>query len=464
MAPRSNRSRAGASRPRWRPVSAVAAGSVLVAVTLSATAVAAITLGGVRIAGFGPDELAALLDQGGDGSVVVAAVDTTTTTGLAPATAGAAVTAPDELAFDGQAGQASAAPTPAASADAATAGAATVPTSGATGAATTVAAGPSAVDPDAVYQGLVGRLGLDDPVATPVAAAPTVAPGAQPLTGLPGPVPDRPAAVVKIDNSPKARPQVGLEQADIVVEEEVEGGVTRLAAVFHSLGGVVGPVRSGRTTDIPVIDGLGSPLLVYSGANQVTDALLLRQPGVQNRSAERTSGYWRERSRKAPSNLFTDLAAQWASATGGPPQAQFAYRADGQAPVGGQPATSFTVSYRANRVSWAWNGELWARSQGGAPHVVAAGGQLAVANVVVVETAKLDTGMVDTSGARVPEFAFVGAGPAAVFTGGQRIAATWTRPTLRSAVTLTAADGSVVGLTPGRTWVEVVEAGAGQLR
>ena len=340
----------------------------------------------------------------------------------------------------------------------------TVPTSGAKGPATTVPAAPSSVDPDAVYKGLVGRLGLDDPVATPVAAAPSVGPGVQPLTGLPGPVPDRPAAVVKIDNSPKARPQVGLEQADIVVEEEVEGGVTRLAAVFHSLGGVVGPVRSGRTTDIPVLDGLGSPLLVYSGANQVIDALLLRQPAVQNRSAERTSGYWRDKGRKVPSNLFTDLGAQWASATGGPPPAQFAYRPADQAPAGGQPATSFSVSYRANRVSWAWNGELWARSQGGAPHTVAAGGQLAVSNVVVVETAKIDTGMVDTSGARVPEFAFVGAGPATVFTGGQRIAATWTRPTLRSAITLTAADGSVVGLTPGRTWVEVIEAGAGQLR
>ncbi len=463
MASRSNRSPARAARSRWRSVPAVAAGSVLVAVTVAASAVAAVTIGGVSIAGFGPDDLASLLGPGGDGSVAVADGDTTPTTGRAPATAGAtSAAAPAELAFDGNAGQASAATT--STVAGAEVAAHPVPTSGARGPATTVPAAPSPIDPDAVYQGLVGRLALDDPVATPVAATPTAGPGVQPLTGLPGPVPERPAAVVKIDNSPKARPQVGLEQADIVVEEEVEGGVTRLAAVFHSQGAVVGPVRSGRTTDIPVLDGLGSPLFVYSGANQVIETLLLRQKGVQNRSAERTSGYWRERGRKVPSNLFTDLGAQWASATGGPPPAQFAYRGPGEALVGGQPATSLAVTYRANRVSWAWNGELWARSQGGAPHVVAAGGQLAVANVVVVETAKIDTGMVDTSGARVPEFAFVGAGPATVFTGGQRIAATWTRPTLRSAVTLTAADGSVVGLTPGRTWVEVVEAGAGQLR
>ncbi|MDH4075527.1 MAG: hypothetical protein OEW29_06270, partial [Acidimicrobiia bacterium] len=61
MAPRSNRSPARVSRSRWRPVTAVAAGSVLVAVTVAASALAAITLGGMRIAGFGPDELASLL-------------------------------------------------------------------------------------------------------------------------------------------------------------------------------------------------------------------------------------------------------------------------------------------------------------------------------------------------------------------------------------------------------------------
>ncbi len=461
MAPRSNRPRARASRSRWRPVTAVAAGSVLVAVTVAASAVAAITLGGVRIAGFGPDELASLLGSEGDGSGLAAGADPTSTTGRVLATAGATVAAPPaELAFDGTAGEASAAPTPAPTVSPAR----SVSTSGATGPATTVAAGPSAVDPDAVYKGLVGRLGLDDPVATPVAAAPAAGPGVQPLTGLPGPVPDRPAAVVKIDNSPKARPQVGLEQADIVVEEEVEGGVTRLAAVFHSQGGVVGPVRSGRTTDIPVLDGLGSPLLVYSGANQVIDALLVRQAGGA------------EPQRRADLGLLAGTGPQGAVEPvhrpgcpvgvghRRPASGPVRLPGGGEAPAGGQPAASFAVTYRANRVSWAWNGELWARSQGGAPHVVAAGGQLAVANVVVVETAKLDTGMVDTSGARVPEFAFVGAGPATVFTGGRRIAATWTRPTLRSAVTLTAADGSVVGLTPGRTWVEVVEAGAGQLR
>jgi hypothetical protein len=276
-------------------------------------------------------------------------------------------------------------------------------------------------------------------------------------------VPERPAAVVKIDNSPAARPQSGIEQADIVFEEEVEGGMTRLAAVFHSLGGVVGPVRSARTTDIPLLDGLGSPLLLYSGANQVTDALLLRQAAIQNRAANRSSGYWRERGRKVPHNLYADLSAHWASAVKKPPPAQFAYRAPGQ-PAVGEPADHLSIGYRSNNVTWTWNGELWARAQGGRAHTVAAGGQLAVANVVVIETRKVDTGMVDVSGATVPEFVFVGSGRATVFSGGRRLTGIWTRPTLSSAATLTTSEGAVIALTPGRTWVEIVERDAGLLR
>ena len=120
-------------------------------------------------------------------------------------------------------------------------------TTGSGGAPVTTVGGGGGGDV-AIYQGILGTLGRDDQVATPVAPAPTVGPGILPLTGLPGEVPGHPAAVVKIDNGSRARPQTGLNAADIVVEEEVEGGITRFAAIFHSTPSIVGPVRSGRTT------------------------------------------------------------------------------------------------------------------------------------------------------------------------------------------------------------------------
>ncbi|MDH3296327.1 MAG: DUF3048 domain-containing protein, partial [Acidimicrobiia bacterium] len=146
------------------------------------------------------------------------------------------------------------------------------------------------------YTGTIGRLAPDEILAEPVAPPPARREGVFPLTGLPGEVPDRPAAVVKIDNGAAAVPQVGLNAADIVIEEEVEGGVTRFAAVFHSTSSIVGPVRSGRTTDVALISGLGSPLLLYSGANDLTETVLRRQHHIQNHSHSTTSGYWRDES------------------------------------------------------------------------------------------------------------------------------------------------------------------------
>ena len=326
---------------------------------------------------------------------------------------------------------------------------------------TTAGGGGSGADVS-IYRGQLGRLGRDEVVVAAVADPPVVAAGILPLTGLSGEVPNRPAAVVKIDNGSRARPQAGLNAADIVVEEEVEGGITRFAAVFHSTATIVGPIRSGRTTDIGVINSLGAPLLLYSGANAVTDALIRAQPTVQNRNAGTSSGYWRQSGRRAPSNLFSDTAPHWASASGGPPPPQFAYRADG-APVGGTAANSFSLSFRASPAAWSWDGTTWLRTQSGRPHLTASGAQVSAANVVVVEAEEVPTGMVDSSGSNVPEFVYVGSGRATVFTAGQRIEGTWTRPTLASVATLTDGQGTVIELTPGRTWVELIRANAGLL-
>ena len=63
--------------------------------------------------------------------------------------------------------------------------------------------------------------------------------------------PDNPVFVVKIENTEGGAPQYGLNKADLVIEELVEGGLTRLAAFYYSqLPSKVGHVRSMRATDI----------------------------------------------------------------------------------------------------------------------------------------------------------------------------------------------------------------------
>ena len=343
-------------------------------------------------------------------------------------------------------------------------GGATTPTTAGSGLPpVTVGAVPSGGDPQGIYRGVIGALGPDQIVTAGAAVAPAARADVQPLTGRPGRVATRPAAVVKIDNGSAASPQAGLNAADIVVEEEVEGGVTRFAAVFHSTPSIVGPVRSGRTTDVALLGGLGDPLLLYSGANDITQAILVDQPFIQNRGQGWSSGYWRDQNRRAPSNLFTDTAPHWASATGGPPPPQFHYRAPGAA-VPGAAADEFTVAYPSSTARWEWDGERWLRWQRGDEHVLVNGEQVSAANVVVIEADEVDTGMVDASGGAVPEFVFVGSGRATVFTEGHRIEGTWTRPTLTSVATLTHGPGKPIELTPGRTWIQLVEAGSGTVR
>ncbi len=312
------------------------------------------------------------------------------------------------------------------------------------------------------YTGLLGSLTPDQVVVAPVTAAPPSLPaGIAPLTGLPLADPGvagRSAIVVKIDNVGGARPQTGLLDADIVFEERVEGGVTRLAAVFHSRGGTVGPVRSGRTSDIPILGSFARPGYVWSGANRVFGFLLRQQP-IQDRGAETTSGYWRSSSKRAPHNLFTDLGPVWASIDAGAPPPHFEYRAPADPlAAGAVPATNLTLSCPNVTVSWRWTGTTWERSMASRVHTDAAGTPVQAPNVVVLEVVSAATGLV-AYGADITEDVFVGRGRAVVITGGHSIEAVWTKSTLVSVATITLADGTPVGLTPGSTWVQLVNPG-----
>ena len=72
---------------------------------------------------------------------------------------------------------------------------------------------------------------------------------------------------MKIDNHRDARPHAGLNQADVVYEEIVEG-ITRFFAIFHSTDAdPIGPIRSARTTDVDLLNQLNRPLFAWSGGN-----------------------------------------------------------------------------------------------------------------------------------------------------------------------------------------------------
>ncbi|MEL6984491.1 MAG: DUF3048 domain-containing protein, partial [Actinomycetota bacterium] len=174
------------------------------------------------------------------------------------------------------------------------------------------------------------RLALDEEqAADDVDAAPEPSGPIAPYTGLPTDpeVLDRSALVVKVDNHPRARPQTGLDQADIVFDLRAEG-VTRFAAVFHSqIPDPVGPVRSSRTSDFDLLRGLDNPLYASSGANDYVASGLRSLPIVE--LTNRTRGeYFRDFGRPAPHNLYVNGTDLYALAPDDLPEPQpwFPYR------------------------------------------------------------------------------------------------------------------------------------------
>ena len=281
-----------------------------------------------------------------------------------------------------------------------------------------------------------------------------------PLTGLPIEDPalaGRSALVVKIDNHPDARPQSGLNQADIVFEENVEK-LTRFAAVFQSKDpDPVGPIRSGRTQDVELLGSLNKPIFAWSGGNSgVTKAINGSDFVVANvqSNARSASKSYRTRDRAAPHNLYAQgsgLFTMTDSAETPPPQ-QFAYRKDGAA-VAGDASGGVDLKMDGVNVSWKFDTKSsnYLRFQGGKAHNDAALGQVNATNVVVL-VVDYQPSAVDTNS---PEAQTTGTGEVFAFSAGKVVHGKWTRDDRLKPYTLTADNGDPIQLTPGRTWVEL---------
>ena len=274
--------------------------------------------------------------------------------------------------------------------------------------------------------------------------------------------PARPVLTVKVENTSAAYPLAGLERADVIYEEPVEGGLTRFAALFQCRdAGRVGPVRSARTTDPKILLPLSDqPLLAFSGSHPKVRAALDDAGVIQLTETSANAAFERDDARSAPHNLFSSTKALYragnkAGADPSIPAALFRY--DDSVPSPSKPRTSATIAFSgSNTAEWAWAEGRWVRQLDGAPMLLENGAEIAVDNVVIQEVVVTMSDILDAAGNPSPEVELLGRGRAWILRDGRLIVARWHRASLGDVTVFETKAGEEIALAPGTTFVELM--------
>jgi hypothetical protein len=259
--------------------------------------------------------------------------------------------------------------------------------------------------------------------------------------------------IVKIDNLDQARPQTGLTRADIIYLIPVEGGLSRIMAVFSShFPPVIGPVRSSREDDIELLRQYGRPAFAYSGADPRLLPLVHRARIVDLYDGL-VGGYYRDPKRIAPHNLYARTGQLLAQAPGASRAHAIGFRF-GPPPPGGRVTASHSVSFPAAAFTFRWSAakQRWLVSMDGTRAASTEDGQLSAATVVIQYTA-VRTSRFHRQGVPSPYAQSTGSGTAVVLRGGESWDARWSRPRADGGTTFTTATGRPMTFARGQVWI-----------
>jgi hypothetical protein len=278
----------------------------------------------------------------------------------------------------------------------------------------------------------------------------------------------RPAVAIKVENSPKARPQSGLEEAEVVFEEIVEGGITRFLVIFHCHDSRrVGPVRSARFDD-PKIAKVFTRAIAFSGAN----AIVLRELADQKMVTVEENTSNKALFRDPPGSL--DIHSLFGNTTrlrkldrvrktGEPRSGFFEF---GPLPDGAGRARSVRVNFTAsNTIEYRWKKGAWRRYEAGSPFTMKGGGQIAVPNVLIQEV-RVDRSarIADSAGNPSPDIHWLGGGRAFLFRNGRVIKGSWKARRKGTVIAFETRRGDPFVFDKGSTWVELVPSRKGQVK
>jgi hypothetical protein len=285
-------------------------------------------------------------------------------------------------------------------------------------------------------------------------------PAVNPLTGE---APSKnPVIAVKIEDTALGRPQVGTNKADIVYVEQVEGGLTRLMAIYNStLPTAIEPVRSVRPSDPELALQYGHIIFVASGGSHAGLAPLKKSPLKKVINDSGGPGFHRDPNRQAPENLVANLQTI-AKKVKGPAATDIGLQWSDQAPAAAKKGTLVQTKVGGTAVTFRWNAKTkrYDRIIDGQVQHTADGSVISTPNVVVqfckVTTYAKDR---DVLGNPAKYTHTVGTGQVVVFRDGKQIAGTWSRGSVSDGTTLKAKDGSPIPLTPGGAWFVLAATG-----
>lgn len=288
---------------------------------------------------------------------------------------------------------------------------------------------------------------------SPSKSTPAPVPAVNPLTGL---KPSKnPVIAVKIEDTALGRPQVGTNRADLVYVEQVEGGLTRLMAIFNTYLPNVEPVRSVRPSDPELALQFGHIIFVASGGSKAGFAPLKNSPLKKVIGDRGGPEFTRDPRRNAPENLVVNLK-KVAKMVKGPQAENIGLQWSTKPPAGKtKPGKFVQTRVGGTPVTFRWNAKThrYMRIIDGAIQKTADGSVIDTPNVVV-EFCKVTTYSKDrdVNGNPAKFTKTLGTGRAVVFRDGKRIDGTWSRKSVNDGTVFKTKDGKVIPFTPGGAW------------
>lgn len=278
---------------------------------------------------------------------------------------------------------------------------------------------------------------------------------------------DRPAVAVKIEDDPAARPQGGLEKADVVFEERVEGGITRFLVIYHCGDSKhAGPVRSGRFDD-PKISKPFTNVLAAAGSNAIVDKEISRR-GLFYVTEDNSKALFRDpRGSVSVHSLFANTKKLRKFAVKkdveSPPHDVFVF---GSIEAESKKARKVTMNFTEdNTVEYRWKRGRWKRYEAGEPFMAAAGDQIAVPNVLIQKVRVDNSRIVDSVGSPSPKISLRNAsGRLLLFRDGRVIKGRWKKNGVAEPPVYTTADGEPMTFARGPIWIELVPSKNGEVK